>query len=66
MQISDKILSDVIALQAHFASGLEKATTLRAALEGELNPSPRALSKLLMADAAVEKRNRRLNKRRSQ
>ena len=60
---SNKILMEVIALQAHYAQGLKKATTLRATLEEELNPSPRSLRRTELVSKAVQDRDRRLKNR---
>lgn len=52
-----KILTEVIILEAHFAEGLKIATTLRAQLEGEVKPTPSSLRKKEMIAHAVNARN---------
>ncbi len=63
MPTNDKILKEIITLQALHAEGLKRATTLRGILEGELKPSPRTLRRSEIGAQAVAKRNAYLTKK---
>lgn len=62
MPVDQKKLDNVIKLEKTLAAALKTATTLRATLEGELNPSPRALRLKEMVASAIVKRNFKLRK----
>ena len=63
MSVNQKILNEVISLQALHAEGLQRATTLRVILEGSVSASPKTLSRKQIAAAAVNDRNIRLRKK---
>lgn len=56
MPIDQKILNEVIGLQALHAEGLKRATTLRATLEGDVSTSPKALRRKTIIASAVNSR----------
>ena len=63
MSTSQKILDEVISLQAYFHAGYKKATTLRDKLEGEVSTSPDSLRRKDIAAKAVSLRNNLITKR---
>jgi hypothetical protein len=63
MPVDQTILNEVIKLQALHAEGLERATTLREILEGELQASPKTLRRKEIVAAAVNDRNIRIRKK---
>lgn len=63
MSVDQKILDEVIKIQALHAEGLERATTLREILEGEFTASPKTLRRKEIVAAAVNSRNMKIRKK---
>lgn len=65
MTPKEKILNEVISLQAFHAEGLQRSTALRNLLEGEgLTPSSKSrVSKKQVSSAVVNRRNQGLRKK---
>jgi len=63
MSTDQKILNEVISLQALHAEGLKRATTLRGILEGGVKPSTKALRRTKLAVDVVNRRNIKLLKK---